>query len=199
MVTEGLELQPATLTVEGVYNMHFHGHYALHALLAFPAFESIWAPTWENWIFAYAKTKTQISFALTAKLISAFVFATWIVQSICFLYPKFQVSSHLLWLYSPVCVGPGRKPRRPVFCLRKHFISYWGTKLPSSVWVGSYMCITLFIQTFFFFFFSSIEYFKKLKMLIYIIKEGLRKLKLTAKSSHFIKGFKSSHATYCLK
>ena len=27
-------------------------------------------------IFAYAKTKTQISFAVTAKLISAFVFAT---------------------------------------------------------------------------------------------------------------------------
>ena len=29
--------------------------------------------------FAYAKTKTQISFAVTAKLISAFVFATRIV------------------------------------------------------------------------------------------------------------------------
>ena len=28
---------------------------------------------------------------------------------------KFQASSHLLWLYSPVCVGPGQKPRRPVF------------------------------------------------------------------------------------
>ena len=27
-------------------------------------------------VFAYAKTKTQISFAVTAKLISAFVFAT---------------------------------------------------------------------------------------------------------------------------
>ena len=23
--------------------------------------------------------------------------------------PKFQTSSRLLWLYSPVCVGPGRK------------------------------------------------------------------------------------------
>ena len=30
--------------------------------------------------FAYAKTKTQISFAVTLKLISAFVFDTWIVQ-----------------------------------------------------------------------------------------------------------------------
>ena len=56
--------------------------------------------------FAYAKTKTQIS---------AFVFAIRIVQSLYYLNPKFQASSHLLWLYSLVCVGPGRKPRRPVF------------------------------------------------------------------------------------
>ena len=34
------------------------------------------------------------------------------VQSLYFLKPKFQASSHLLWLYSPVCVGPGRKPER---------------------------------------------------------------------------------------
>ena len=69
-------------------------------------------------IFAYAKTKTQISCAVTAQLISAFVFATRIVQFIYYLNPKFRVSSHLLWLYSPVCVGPGRKPRRPVFSQR---------------------------------------------------------------------------------
>ena len=31
------------------------------------------------------------------------------------LLPKFLVSSHILWLYSQVCVRPGRKPRRPVF------------------------------------------------------------------------------------
>ena len=68
--------------------------------------------------FAYAKTKTQISFAVTAKLIGAFVFATRIVQSLYFLNTKFQASSHLLWLYSPVCVGPGQKPRRPVFSER---------------------------------------------------------------------------------
>ena len=60
--------------------------------------------------FAYAKTKTQISFAVTAKLISAFVFAIQIVQSLFYLNPKVQASSHLQWLYSPVCVGPGRKP-----------------------------------------------------------------------------------------
>ena len=46
--------------------------------------------------FAYAKTKTQISFAVTAKLISAFVFATQIVQSLYFLNTKFHASSHLL-------------------------------------------------------------------------------------------------------
>ena len=69
-------------------------------------------------VFAYAKTKTQISFAVTAKLISVFVFATRIVQSLYFLNPKFQASSHLLWLYSSVCMGPGRKPRRPVFSQR---------------------------------------------------------------------------------
>ena len=68
--------------------------------------------------FACAKTKTQISFAVAAKLVSAFVFVTRIVQSIYFLNPKFQASSHLLWLHRPVCVGPGRKPRRPVFSQR---------------------------------------------------------------------------------
>ena len=65
--------------------------------------------------FAYAKTKTQISFAVTAKLISAFVFASRIVQFLSYLNSNFQASSHHLWLHSPICVGPGRKPRRPVF------------------------------------------------------------------------------------
>ena len=68
------------------------------------------------------KTKTQISFAVTAKLIRAFVFATRIVQSLYFLNPKFQASSYLLLLYSLVCVGPGRKPRRPVFSERGSFV-----------------------------------------------------------------------------
>ena len=66
--------------------------------------------------FAYAKTKTKISFA--AKLISACVFATQKVQFLYFLNPEFQVSNHLLWLYRLVCVGPGRKPQRPVFSER---------------------------------------------------------------------------------
>ena len=55
------------------------------------------------------------AFCITAQLIRDFVFATQIEQSLHFLNPKFQASSHLLLLNSPVCVGPGRKPRRPVF------------------------------------------------------------------------------------
>ena len=57
-------------------------------------------------LVAYAKTKTQISFMVTAKLISAFVFATRIVQSLYFLNPKggvpyvptLQFSSSFAWL-----------------------------------------------------------------------------------------------------
>ena len=70
----------------------------------------IWAASWENQRFAYAKTKTQISFAVAAKLISAFVFATWIVQYRYFLNTKFRASNHLQWLYSLVCVRPGQNP-----------------------------------------------------------------------------------------
>ena len=47
---------------------------------------------------------------VAAQLISAFVFATQIVQSLHSLNPKFQASNRLLWLYSRVCVRPGRNP-----------------------------------------------------------------------------------------
>ena len=54
-------------------------------------------------------------------------------QRLCFRYtdstitllPKFEISSlysHFMWLYSPVCVGPGRKPRRPVFSERGSYL-----------------------------------------------------------------------------
>ena len=85
--------------------------------------KTTYEPRNEKTVFAYAKTKTQISFAVTAKLISAFVFATRIVQSLFFLNPKFQASSHLLWLYRQVCVGPGRKPQRPVFSQRGSYLT----------------------------------------------------------------------------
>ena len=54
-------------------------------------------------------------------------------QRLCFRYidstitllpnTKFHTSSHLLWLYSLVCVRPGRKPLRPVFSQRGSFDS----------------------------------------------------------------------------
>ena len=46
--------------------------------------------------FLFAKTKTQISFAVIAKLFSDFVVATQIVQSLYFLDPKFHASRHFL-------------------------------------------------------------------------------------------------------
>ena len=49
----------------------------------------------KNWFLSYAKTTTQISFAVTMKLISAFVFATWIVKYRFYLNLKFQVSSYI--------------------------------------------------------------------------------------------------------
>ena len=51
-------------------------------------------------IITYARTKVQISCAVTVQLISTFVFTTQIVQSLYFLNPKFHASSHLVWLYS---------------------------------------------------------------------------------------------------
>ena len=60
--------------------------------------------------FCICKNKTQISFAVTAKLIIAFVFATRIAQFFFFPNPKFPAFSHLLYLCSSVCVGPVRKP-----------------------------------------------------------------------------------------
>ena len=67
------------------------------------------------------------------KLISAFVFATLIVQSLFYLNPKSQDSSHLLWLYSPVCVRPGRKPRRPVFSQRGSYVCGIVSDKPSKI------------------------------------------------------------------
>ena len=37
-----------------------------------------------------------------------------------FLKPKFQASSHLLWLCGLVCVGPGRKPENRFLCDAAH-------------------------------------------------------------------------------
>ena len=37
--------------------------------------------------------------------------------------PNFQASNYLLWLYRPVCVGCGWKPRRPLFSRRGSNVS----------------------------------------------------------------------------
>ena len=55
--------------------------------LLFPAYEPCHEKTG---FFAYAKAKTQISCAVTAQLISVFVFATQIVQSLFFLNTNFK-------------------------------------------------------------------------------------------------------------
>ena len=47
-------------------------------------------------VLHYVKTKTLISFAVTAKLISVFVLATWIVQYLYFLQPEFPASSEAI-------------------------------------------------------------------------------------------------------
>ena len=65
-------------------------------------------------IFAKAKTKMQISFAVTAKLISTFVLAKKLVQFLFYLNSKFQASSLLLLMCSSVCVRPVQKPGRPI-------------------------------------------------------------------------------------
>ena len=70
----------------------------------------------------------------TAKLISAFVFATRIVQSLYFLNLKFQASSYFLWLHSSACVGPGRKARSPVFSQRGSFV--WLDRIPGNLCGG---------------------------------------------------------------
>ena len=58
----------------------------------------------------YREADLRLCFRLCKLLVSAFVFATRIVQSLYFLNTKFHASSCLLLLCSSVCVEPGRKP-----------------------------------------------------------------------------------------
>ena len=60
--------------------------------------------------------------------ISAFIFATRIVQSLFFLNPKFHASSLLMWLYSLICVRPVRKP----YCWFSHETAHFIPILASS-------------------------------------------------------------------
>ena len=77
------------------YRMKTMGIHKILSISSFPHFSiyftSISAMPCENQIFAYAKSKTPISCAITAQPISIFVFTSWIVQSLFFLYKKFLV------------------------------------------------------------------------------------------------------------
>ena len=81
----------------------------------------LFEPHHEKTVFLHIRKQSHRSAAQS--LISTFVFTTQMIQSLCFLNPKFQASNHLLRLYSPICVGPGRKPRRQVFSWRGSFYS----------------------------------------------------------------------------
>ena len=61
-----------------------------------PAALLLLEPRCEKTSFCICENKDEISFAVTAKLISAFVFATRIVQSLFYLNTKLQACNHLL-------------------------------------------------------------------------------------------------------
>ena len=89
LVSRGLSPTPSLLVA--FCSMRFRDKYVSPILYVKPKSDQDHsrAATRENRLFAYAKTKSQISFAITAKLISAFVFATRIGYSLYFLNPKF--------------------------------------------------------------------------------------------------------------
>ena len=71
------------------------------------------------------RKKAQISCAVTAQLISAFIFDTHTCTCSSipqFINPKFQ-ASHLPWLCSPVCIRPGRKPGNRLSHDAAHIVS----------------------------------------------------------------------------
>ena len=72
--------------------------------------------------FCLCANKATDHCAVTAQLISTFVFVTPIVQFLLYLYPKFQDSNFFLRLYRPIFVRRGRKARRPVFSRRSSYM-----------------------------------------------------------------------------
>ena len=68
--------------------------------------------------FCICKNKDFDQLLVTMQLISAFVWATYIVQFLYILNLKFQAFSYHLCLHSPVCVEPDLNSRR-VFFLAK--------------------------------------------------------------------------------
>ena len=70
--------------------------------------------------FCICENKDADQLRVSAKLISAFVFSTWIVWYLYFLNSKFQASSHLQWVYSLVCVRTGQNPH----CWSSHVVAH---------------------------------------------------------------------------
>ena len=77
--------------------------------------QQTYEPHHEKTGFLPMRKKMQISCAVTAQLISAFVFTTRIVQSHFYLYPKFQASSHFCDCTGRFVSDLVRNPRRPIF------------------------------------------------------------------------------------
>ena len=67
------------------------------------ALQSIWTTAWEKILRRKQRRRSASQWLRSWS-------APRIVQCLSFLNLKFQVSNHLLWLYSPVCVGPGGNP-----------------------------------------------------------------------------------------
>ena len=76
----------------------------------------------------------------TDQLRGNYVFVTRIVQS---LYLKFQAYSHLLWLCSPVCLGPGRKPQKPVFAQRGSYKNGYFEDLKTKTYIRCAVTVQL--------------------------------------------------------
>ena len=78
------------------------------------SFRKPYQPRHEKTGISPMRKKAQISCAVTVQLISAFVFATRIIQLNYYRYPNFPASK----LYRSLCVGAGRNPRKPGFSRR---------------------------------------------------------------------------------
>ena len=73
------------------------------------------------------KQRRRSDASYRVQLISTFVFASKIVQTLYFLNMKFQASSHLLWLYNLVCMDLVGKPEGRFSHVAAHTICFRGT------------------------------------------------------------------------
>ena len=115
----------------------------------------------------------QISFAVTAKLISAFVFATRIVQFIFYLNPKFRASGSFLCLYRPVCVGPVQKPHCWFSHEAAHLLMLCFETCPDD-FPHFYLYIFFYLFIFFFFFHFFISFNIFLFIYFYFLQQSNR-------------------------